>query len=76
MYIEIKARSFMWGQIRIMVQTCLKYAKGHLTLNDMNRLFEPEDYRRLESGKEWHKSKVSPHGLYLTDVQYPADIFA
>lgn len=51
LYIEIKAKSFMWGQIRIMVETCLKYARGELTTKDLNALLTAEEYLRLESGK-------------------------
>ena len=76
MYIEIKARSFMWGQIRIMIETCLKFSKDQISLNDLNSLLSAEEYTKLESGRIWQKDRAAASGLYLTDIAYPSDIFA
>ncbi len=65
----------MWGQIRIMVQTCLRYARDEISLTDIHALLSKEEIRTLESGRTWHKMKASPFGLYLTNVEYPPDIF-
>ena len=67
-YIEITAKAFMRGQIRIMISTCLKYARDQITFIDLQNLLSVEDYTILESGKMFHKESVSPFGLYLSDI--------
>ena len=73
--VEVNARSFLRGQIRIMIMACLKFAKGWISEQDMQRLFTEKEVPLLENGREWDKRPASPFGLYLTDIQYDPEIF-
>ena len=52
LYVEISARSFMWAQIRIMIQTCLKYSREEITKQDLMRLLDGKvPVEKLDSGR-------------------------
>lgn len=61
---QIKARSFMYKQVRRMVSVVVAVAQNRMDLDDIRRLFE-------EPG-EWNPRAVTapPYGLYLLNVDY------
>jgi tRNA pseudouridine(38-40) synthase len=76
LYVEIKSKSFLWHQIRILVSTCLKYAKNEVSNADIEAMLTETKVDFLQSGEKWEKNKASPFGLYLTNIEYSPDIYA
>ena len=73
---EIKAKSFLWNQIRILMSTLVQYSQGKLSKAQILELLkkpevEPEidDYVMID-GKRYMKNMAPPQGLYLADIKY------
>lgn len=66
---QITANRFLHGMVRSLVGTLLSVGKGQLTLAGFQHVLQAQD--RCRAG-----IAVPPHGLFLTDVSYPKDIFA
>jgi tRNA pseudouridine38-40 synthase len=65
---SISANRFLRGMVRAIVGTLLDVGTGKTSLEDFSAIIHSKD--RREAGQN-----VPPHGLYLTKVIYPADIF-
>lgn len=61
---HVKARSFMYKQVRRMVSVVLALAQGHMDLDQVHQLFEKPG--------EWNPRAITapPYGLYLLNVVY------
>ncbi|MDP4201415.1 MAG: tRNA pseudouridine(38-40) synthase TruA [Bacteroidota bacterium] len=64
----ITANRFLRNMVRAIVGTLLKVGRGQLTEKDFRAIIEAKD--RGKAG-----SSAYAHGLYLTDVAYPASVF-
>lgn len=64
----IRANRFLRSMVRILVGTLIDIGLGKLTIEDLEIIFEKKD-RKLAS------ATAPPHALFLTDVQYPGEIF-
>jgi tRNA pseudouridine38-40 synthase len=64
----VRADRFLRGMIRAIVGTMLEVGRGKLSENDFVDVLKAKDRRR--AGKA-----VSPDGLYLNQVDYPAEIY-
>lgn len=65
---EICADRFLRNMVRAIVGTMLELGKGNINLDDFKRIILSRD--RSKAGES-----VPPHGLFLTDIQYPGNIF-
>lgn len=65
---HISANRFLRGMVRAIVGTLLEVGNGKLSLQDFKLILESKD--RKQAGMN-----VAPHGLFLTNVVYPASIF-
>ncbi len=65
---SIRANRFLRNMVRAIVGTMLEIGTGRLQPVDIRSVIEAKD--RQKAGKS-----VRPHGLYLTDIDYPDDIF-
>lgn len=62
---HISANRFLRGMVRLIVGASIQVGRGQLTLEDVKLA--------LDEQKSLKKSlSVPPHGLFLTDVKYPA----
>ncbi len=64
----ITANRFLRGLVRAIVGTLLDIGTGKMTVKDLQAIINSKD--RKQAGQN-----VSPEGLYLTKVKYPASIF-
>lgn len=64
----ITADRFLRNMVRAVVGTLLEVGRGKLTVEDMERIAAGRD--RSLAG-----TSVPPQGLFLTDVQYPPDVY-
>jgi tRNA pseudouridine38-40 synthase len=62
--VEVKARSFLHNQVRIMVGTLKHVGEGKWTADDVSEALEAKD--RAAAGVT-----APPDGLYLVGVEYP-----
>ena len=74
---EIQAKSFLWNQIRILINTLICYAKNQISKDQILTLLQPpvletnkEDLIYLDNGKRYMKFMAPPDGLYLTEIKY------
>ncbi len=65
----IKADRFLRNMVRAIVGTMLSVGQGKLSMNDFERIILSKD--RKQAG-----ASAPAHGLYLTKVDYPEDIFS
>ncbi len=65
---EVRANRFLRGMVRALVGTLLDVGRGKLTAQDFVNIIEAKD--RSKAGRA-----VPPHGLFLTEVHYPEDIY-
>ncbi|WP_422006875.1 tRNA pseudouridine(38-40) synthase TruA [Roseivirga pacifica] len=65
---EVKADRFLRGMIRALVGTLIDVGRGKLTPEDFVNIINAKD--RKAAGKA-----AAPHGLFLTQVDYPEDIY-
>ena len=61
---HISADRFLRGMVRLIVGMCLNVGHGKLTLEQVQTALEKQE--RLPKSLS-----VAPHGLFLTDIQYP-----
>ncbi|HEX5171596.1 MAG TPA: tRNA pseudouridine(38-40) synthase TruA [Cyclobacteriaceae bacterium] len=64
----ITANRFLRGMVRAIVGTLLDVGTGKISAHDFQRIIASKDRRRAGAN-------VPPHGLYLTRVKYPRNIF-
>jgi len=64
----IEADRFLRNMVRAVTGTLLKVGKGNINIDDFRRIIESKD--RSNAGVS-----VSAHGLFLTQIKYPDDIF-
>ncbi len=64
----IAADRFLRNMVRAVVGTLLQVGRGKLSENDFRKIIEDEN--RCSAGVS-----VPAHGLYLVEVEYPADLF-
>ena len=64
----VSANRFLRGMVRAIVGTLIEVGLQNLTTNDFKAIIESKD--RKKAGRS-----VPAHGLYLTAVQYPNQIF-
>ncbi len=64
----VTADRFLRGMVRTLVGTMLDIGTGKINLDDLRKIIESLD--RQKAGRA-----VPAHGLYLTEVKYPSDIF-
>ncbi len=67
-YYYVTADRFLRGMVRTLVGTMLDIGTGQTSLEDLKRIIASLD--RQKAGRA-----VPAHGLYLTEVKYPSDIF-
>ena len=67
-YYYVTADRFLRGMVRTLVGTMLDIGSGKTSLEDLKRIIASLD--RQKAGRA-----VPAHGLYLTQVKYPSDIF-
>lgn len=65
---EITADRFLRNMVRAIVGTLIELGKGKANLNDLRTIIEAKN--RSKAG-----FSVPAHGLYLSKVEYPTDIF-
>lgn len=65
---KISANRFLRNMVRAIVGTMLEIGQGRMTLDDFQKVLDSKD--RTFAGPS-----VPPHGLYLTAVEYPSEIF-
>lgn len=65
---HIKANRFLRGMVRAIVGTLLDVGQNKITIEDFENIIKAKD--RKSAGRA-----VPAHGLYLTEVQYPKDIY-
>ena len=65
---EIEANRFLRGMVRALVGTLLEVGTGKLSIAEFRKIIRSKD--RKKAGEN-----VSPVGLYLTRVKYPASVF-
>lgn len=66
MQFTIEANRFLRGMVRLITATCLKAARGKITVADIEEMFE----KQRKCG-----FSVPAHGLFLQSVNYPAGYF-
>ncbi len=64
----VTANRFLRGMIRALVGTLLEVGLGNISLNEFQKVIEIKD--RTKAGRA-----VPPDGLFLTAVQYPAELY-
>lgn len=67
-YYNVTADRFLRGMVRTLVGTMLDIGDGKISLEELNNIIESLD--RKKAGRA-----VPAHGLYLTEVRYPSDVF-
>lgn len=65
---HITANRFLRGMVRALVGTLLDVGVGKMSVRDFQQVVEQRDRRKAGMN-------VEPHGLYLTSVHYPPEIF-
>ena len=65
---NIRADRFLRNMVRAIVGTLLDIGLGKMQVEDLRRVIESRS--RSEAG-----ASVPAHGLYLTNVEYPEEIF-
>lgn len=65
---HIKANRFLRGMVRAIVGTLLDVGQNKISIEDFEDIINAKD--RKSAGRA-----VPAHGLYLTEVQYPKDIY-
>jgi len=65
---NISANRFLRNMVRAIVGTMLEIGQGRMSLEEFQTVLDSKD--RTYAGPS-----VPPHGLYLTAVQYPSEIF-
>lgn len=65
---HIKANRFLRGMVRAIVGTLLEVGQHKITIEDFENVIQAKD--RKSAGRA-----VPAHGLFLTEVQYPKDIY-
>lgn len=65
---EISANRFLRGMVRAVVGTMLEIGLKRISISDFKNIIESKD--RQQAGRS-----VPAHGLYLTGVEYPSEIF-
>lgn len=65
---HIKANRFLRGMVRAIVGTLLDVGQNKISIEDFENIIKAKD--RKSAGRA-----VPAHGLYLTEVQYPKDIY-
>jgi tRNA pseudouridine38-40 synthase len=61
--LELEATGFLYKMARNLVGTLLDYAKGKLTSEQIEQIFQSKDRTKA-------KSAAPPHGLFLIQVTY------
>lgn len=64
----ISANRFLRGMVRAIVGTLLNVSSGKSSLKDIQCILDSKN--RMLAGES-----VPPYALYLTDIQYPSDLF-
>ncbi len=65
---NVRANRFLRGMVRALVGTLLEVGKNKLTVDEFVSIIVAKD--RTKAGRA-----VPPHGLYLTEVNYPETIY-
>lgn len=65
---HVEANRFLRGMVRAIVGTLLEVGAGKISISDFKQIIKSKD--RKKAGEN-----VSPSGLFLTKVKYPASIF-
>jgi len=68
LYYHVTADRFLRGMVRTLVGTMLDIGAGKTSLKDLGIIINNQD--RKKAGRA-----VPAHGLYLTEVKYPSNIF-
>ena len=66
---HVKANRFLRGMVRGLVGTMLQAGRGKITVDEFNDIIEKRDCTLADFS-------VPAHGLFLTAVEYPADILS
>lgn len=67
-YYSVTADRFLRGMVRTLVGTMLDIGTGKISLEELNKIITSLD--RKKAGRA-----VPAHGLFLTEVKYPSDLF-
>jgi tRNA pseudouridine38-40 synthase len=67
-YYSVTADRFLRGMVRTLVGTMLDIGTGKISLEELKKITASRD--RKKAGRA-----VPAHGLFLTEVKYPSDIF-
>ena len=67
-YYSVTADRFLRGMVRTLVGTMLDIGTGKISLEELKKIISSRD--RKMAGRA-----VPAHGLFLTEVKYPSDIF-
>lgn len=65
---QIEANRFLRGMVRATVGTLLEVGSGKISIADFKQIIKSKDRKRAGEN-------VSPSGLFLTRVKYPASLF-
>lgn len=65
---HVRANRFLRGMVRALVGTLLEVGRKKLSITEFVNIIEAKD--RKQAGRA-----VPPHGLFLTEVNYPQDIY-
>ena len=65
---HVRANRFLRGMVRALVGTLLEVGRKKLSVTEFVNIIEAKDRKR--AGRA-----VPPHGLFLTEVNYPQDIY-
>ena len=65
---HVRANRFLRGMVRAFVGTLLMINEGKIDVDSLRSILQSKD--RKAAGKS-----VMPDGLYLTNIEYPSEIF-
>jgi tRNA pseudouridine38-40 synthase len=68
MIFDITANRFLRGMVRAIVGTLLDIGTGKIAVTDFESIIKSKDRRKAGAN-------VPPHGLFLTKVKYPSNVF-
>jgi len=68
LYFHVKANRFLRGMVRTLVGTMLEVGKGRMSLDEFVQIILAKDRKRAGIS-------APPEALYLSEVEYPAEVY-